>query len=66
MIYLTIRGYLAVAGLLKLAHEDYSRLAKRSSDRGSSTLVANMKGLWPKFKSNVKHSFELMGQYPLQ
>lgn len=58
-------AYLAVAGLLKLAHEDYSRLAKRSSDRGSS-IVANMKATWPKFKANVKHSFELMGQYPLQ
>ena len=65
MIYLTIRSYLAVAGLLKLAHEDYNRLAKRSSDRRSS-IVANMKGAWPKFKANVKHSFELMGQYPLQ
>lgn len=58
-------AYLAIAGLLKLAHEDYSSLAKRSKERGSSASV-KVKRVASQFGSQVKKAWISMGQYPLQ
>ena len=55
-------AYLAIAGLLKLAHEDYSKLAKRSSERGSS----KVKRVMSRVGSETKKAWISMGQYPLQ
>ena len=58
-------AYLAVAGLLKLAHEDYSSLAKRPY-RGSSASVSKVKRVMSTIVSKTKKAWISMGQYPLQ
>ena len=53
-----IKGYLAVAGLFRVAYEDYKMPVK--------TVRYKISDACSQFKQGVKRSFELMGQYPLQ
>lgn len=58
MIYLIVHGYLAVAGLFRVAYEDCKIPAKAVRSRVS--VACN------KFKSELRRSLEIIGQVPLQ